>query len=254
MCALTTILFLGGWLPPLDIWPLNVVPGIFWFLIKVVMVFFMFAMVKAIVPRYRYDQLMRLGWKIFLPISLVMVILTQRRCSSGPRWLLVEVYVMRLDQGVKSFFLTEFVSAFFLTMRYFFKPKKTINYPHEKRPAVAALPRRACAAPLSERRRTLHRLQAVRGDLPGAGDHDRSRSAPQRRHAPHDALRHRHGEVHLLRLSARRPARSTPSSKARTNSRPKRARSSTTQGAPARERRALGTRDRRNIALDAPYR
>lgn len=76
MCALTTILFLGGWLPPLDIWPLNVVPGIFWFLIKVVMVFFMFAMVKAMVPRYRYDQLMRLGWKIFLPLSLVMVILT----------------------------------------------------------------------------------------------------------------------------------------------------------------------------------
>ncbi|HML29844.1 MAG TPA: NADH-quinone oxidoreductase subunit NuoH [Hyphomicrobium sp.] len=76
MCALTTILFLGGWLPPLDIWPLNAVPGIFWFLIKVVMVFFMFAMVKAMVPRYRYDQLMRLGWKIFLPLSLVMVILT----------------------------------------------------------------------------------------------------------------------------------------------------------------------------------
>lgn len=76
MCALTTILFLGGWLPPLDIWPLNAVPGIFWFLIKVVMVFFMFAMVKAMVPRYRYDQLMRLGWKVFLPLSLVMVILT----------------------------------------------------------------------------------------------------------------------------------------------------------------------------------
>ncbi|MBS0253246.1 MAG: NADH-quinone oxidoreductase subunit NuoH [Proteobacteria bacterium] len=76
MCALTTILFLGGWLPPLDIWPLNAIPGIFWFLIKVVLVFFMFAMVKAMVPRYRYDQLMRLGWKVFLPLSLVMVILT----------------------------------------------------------------------------------------------------------------------------------------------------------------------------------
>jgi len=76
MCALTTILFLGGWLPPLDVWPLNAVPGIFWFLIKVVLVFFMFAMAKAIVPRYRYDQLMRLGWKVFLPLSLVMVVLT----------------------------------------------------------------------------------------------------------------------------------------------------------------------------------
>jgi NADH-quinone oxidoreductase subunit H len=74
MCALTTILFLGGWLPPLDIWPLNMVPGLLWFLAKVVFVFFMFAMVKAFVPRYRYDQLMRLGWKVFLPLSLFMVV------------------------------------------------------------------------------------------------------------------------------------------------------------------------------------
>ncbi len=73
MCALTTILFLGGWLPPLDIAPLNWIPGIFWFLGKALLVFFMFAMVKAFVPRYRYDQLMRLGWKVFLPISLFMV-------------------------------------------------------------------------------------------------------------------------------------------------------------------------------------
>jgi NADH-quinone oxidoreductase subunit H len=74
MCALTTILFFGGWLPPLDIWPLNVIPGIFWFAAKVVFVFFMFAMAKAMVPRYRYDQLMRLGWKVFLPLSLAMVV------------------------------------------------------------------------------------------------------------------------------------------------------------------------------------
>jgi NADH-quinone oxidoreductase subunit H len=74
MCALTTILFLGGWLPPLDIAPFNWVPGIFWFMGKLTLVFFMFAMVKAFVPRYRYDQLMRLGWKVFLPLSLVMVV------------------------------------------------------------------------------------------------------------------------------------------------------------------------------------
>jgi NADH-quinone oxidoreductase subunit H len=74
MCALATILFLGGWLPPLDIWPLNAVPGIFWFAAKVVFMFFMFAMAKAMVPRYRYDQLMRLGWKVFLPLSLLMVV------------------------------------------------------------------------------------------------------------------------------------------------------------------------------------
>jgi NADH-quinone oxidoreductase subunit H len=73
MCALTTIMFLGGWLPPIDVWPLNLVPGLFWFLLKLVFVFFMFAMVKAFVPRYRYDQLMRLGWKVFLPLSLFMV-------------------------------------------------------------------------------------------------------------------------------------------------------------------------------------
>ena len=76
MCAMTTILFLGGWLPIIDIPPLSWVPGIVWFLIKLVFVFFMFAMVKAIVPRYRYDQLMRLGWKVFLPISLFWVVLT----------------------------------------------------------------------------------------------------------------------------------------------------------------------------------
>ncbi|MDX0413581.1 NADH-quinone oxidoreductase subunit NuoH [Sinorhizobium medicae] len=75
MCALTTILFLGGWLPPVDIWILNWVPGIIWFVLKASLVFFMFAMVKAFVPRYRYDQLMRLGWKVFLPLSLTMVVI-----------------------------------------------------------------------------------------------------------------------------------------------------------------------------------
>jgi NADH-quinone oxidoreductase subunit H len=76
MCAMITILFLGGWLPPFDIFPLNSIPGIVWFLLKVALIFFMFGMVKALVPRYRYDQLMRLGWKVFLPISLFWVVLT----------------------------------------------------------------------------------------------------------------------------------------------------------------------------------
>ncbi|PCH80994.1 MAG: NADH-quinone oxidoreductase subunit NuoH [Hyphomicrobiales bacterium] len=75
MCALTTTLFLGGWLPPLDMVPFNLVPGVIWFVAKSCMVFFMFSMVKAFVPRYRYDQLMRLGWKVFLPISLGMVVI-----------------------------------------------------------------------------------------------------------------------------------------------------------------------------------
>ena len=73
MCAMATILFLGGWLPPLMVPPFTWVPGIIWFVLKAFFVFFMFAMVKAFVPRYRYDQLMRLGWKVFLPISLAMV-------------------------------------------------------------------------------------------------------------------------------------------------------------------------------------
>ncbi len=76
MCAMTTILFLGGWLPPIDVYPLNAIPGFVWFILKVTLVFYMFAMVKAFVPRYRYDQLMRLGWKVFLPLSLLAVVLT----------------------------------------------------------------------------------------------------------------------------------------------------------------------------------
>jgi NADH-quinone oxidoreductase subunit H len=75
MCAMTTILFLGGWLSPIPFPPFTWIPGVIWFVLKVSFVVFMFAMVKAFVPRYRYDQLMRLGWKVFLPISLFMVVL-----------------------------------------------------------------------------------------------------------------------------------------------------------------------------------
>jgi NADH-quinone oxidoreductase subunit H len=73
MCAMATILFLGGWLPPFPVPPFTWIPGVIWFTLKVFFMFFLFAMAKAIVPRYRYDQLMRLGWKVFLPISLAMV-------------------------------------------------------------------------------------------------------------------------------------------------------------------------------------
>ncbi|GGB60567.1 NADH-quinone oxidoreductase subunit H 1 [Roseibium aquae] len=75
MCALMTVMFMGGWLPPFDFAPFTWVPGVVWFLLKAFLVFFMFAMVKAMVPRYRYDQLMRLGWKVFLPLSLAMVVI-----------------------------------------------------------------------------------------------------------------------------------------------------------------------------------
>src|SRR5689334_2756627 len=75
MCAMATILFLGGWLPPFPVAPFTWIPGVIWFVLKALFMFFMFAMVKAIVPRYRYDQLMRLGWKVFLPTSLAMVVI-----------------------------------------------------------------------------------------------------------------------------------------------------------------------------------
>jgi NADH-quinone oxidoreductase subunit H len=75
MCAMMTILFLGGWLPPFNVVPFTWVPGVIWFVLKVFFIFFMFALVKAFVPRYRYDQLMRLGWKVFLPISLAAVVI-----------------------------------------------------------------------------------------------------------------------------------------------------------------------------------
>jgi NADH-quinone oxidoreductase subunit H len=75
MCAMTTILFLGGWTSPIDLPPFTWIPGVVWFVLKVSAVFFMFAMAKAIVPRYRYDQLMKIGWKLFLPLSLLMVVI-----------------------------------------------------------------------------------------------------------------------------------------------------------------------------------
>jgi len=75
MCAMGTIMFLGGWLPPVPFPPFTWVPGVIWFTLKALFLFFMFAMVKAMVPRYRYDQLMRLGWKVFLPLSIAMVVI-----------------------------------------------------------------------------------------------------------------------------------------------------------------------------------
>jgi NADH-quinone oxidoreductase subunit H len=85
MCALNAVLFFGGYLPPLDWEPLYLVPGVVWLLLKIFFFFFIFSWVKATVPRYRYDQLMRLGWKVFLPMSLLFVVLV-----SG--WLMVTRY------------------------------------------------------------------------------------------------------------------------------------------------------------------
>jgi len=83
MCAMATILFLGGWLPPFPVPPFTWLPGVIWFTLKALFMFFLFAMVKAIVPRYRYDQLMRLGWKVFLPVSIAMVAIVAGVLQSG---------------------------------------------------------------------------------------------------------------------------------------------------------------------------
>ena len=76
LCALGSILFLGGWLSPINIFPFDILPGVFWMVFKIIVLFLLFSLVKAIVPRYRFDQLMKLGWKIFLPLSLIWLVIT----------------------------------------------------------------------------------------------------------------------------------------------------------------------------------
>ena len=129
MCALNAILFWGGWLPPVELGAALYVPGIIWLFAKMCFFFFMFGWVKATVPRYRYDQLMRLGWKIFLPLILLFVVLV-----SG--WLMLTRYggPPMIARTIKAFTLWEFLRAHALTLKYFFKPKATINYPYEKTP------------------------------------------------------------------------------------------------------------------------
>ncbi len=104
--------------------------------LKVFFMFFLFAMAKAIVPRYRYDQLMRLGWKVFLPLSLAMVVIVVAGVLqfAGHRAEVRAVMGINVNAQPRSLLLSEFVSAFFLAMRYFFQPKPTLNYPFEKGP------------------------------------------------------------------------------------------------------------------------
>ena len=151
---------------------LYAVPGILWLFLKMSIFFFIFGWVKATVPRYRYDQLMRLGWKIFLPLSLVL---------RHPYLGLADAYPLRsrrmIARTIKAFTLWEFVKAHALTLKYFFKPKATINYPYEKVPQSPRFRGEHALRRYPERRGTLHRVQIVRGDLPGAGDHDRGRTA-----------------------------------------------------------------------------
>ena len=136
-----------------------------------------------------------------VPAAVAAVACVDGGCAGvhglAARWRRVIMAIMDRG-GVRGLLLAEIVSGLWLTLKYMFKTPVTVNYPFEKGPHQPALSRRACTAPLSQRRRTLHRLQAVRGDLPGAGHHHRGRAA-RGRQPPHDALRHRHDEMHLLR-------------------------------------------------------
>ena len=135
---------------------------------------------------------------------------------------------MRLVGAAKALFLWEFVSGLGARHALFLRAQGDAELSVREGPDLPALPRRARAAPLSQRRGALHRLQAVRGDLPGAGHHHRGGPAPQRRHAPHHALRHRHGQMHLLRaLPGGLPGRRHRRRARISNSPPRRARSST---------------------------
>ena len=131
MCALNALLFWGGWLPPLniDLIPWFDMPGIIWLFAKMMFFFFVFSWVRATVPRYRYDQLMRLGWKIFLPLEHRLRRHHFRLADAHPLW-----SWRMIAHWIKSFTLWEFVKAHALTLKYFFKPKATINYPFEKSP------------------------------------------------------------------------------------------------------------------------
>jgi hypothetical protein len=152
---------------------------------------------------------------------------------------------MRLDQAARSIFLTEFVQAFFLSMRYFFKPKATLNYPFEKGALSPRFRGEHALRRYPNGSRSADRLQAVRGDLSGAGHHHRGGSAPERRHPPRHALRYRHGQMHLLRaVPGSLPGRCHRRG-AEFRIRDGDARGALLrQGTPARERRPLGARDR----------
>jgi hypothetical protein len=158
---------------------------------------FAFLWFRASFPRYRYDQIMRLGWKVFIPITLAWIFFTA--VAAYNNWFVLGPETMtRVFSYLKSLMLIEFLRAW-AHAQVHVQAEVHGELPVREVPAVAALPRPARAAPLPERRRALHRLQAVRGGVPGAGDHHRRRAA-RGRHAPHHALRHRPVQVHLLRL------------------------------------------------------
>ena len=131
MCAMGAILFLGGWLPIMDVYPLDKIPAPLWMILKILFfIFLLFALIKAIVPRYRYDQLMRLGWKIFLPFSLDL------SCAVNSFYFILTNFLRLIFNGfsrlLKTIFLVEFISGLYMAVKELFRKSKTINYPFEK--------------------------------------------------------------------------------------------------------------------------
>jgi NADH-quinone oxidoreductase subunit H len=200
MCAIMTLLFFGGWLSPFPIIP----DGALWMFLKMTLIFFVIAMIKALVPRYRYDQLMRIGWKVFLPLSLGWVVWWGSSRSTDGSGALTSAGPWEADMAVsfgrraKYFLLADFFAGFGLGPEVPLQAQGDAELPPREGPPVAPPPRRARAAPLRQRRGAVHRLQALRGGLPRAV-HRHRRRTPRGRLAPHHALRHRHDEVHLLR-------------------------------------------------------
>jgi hypothetical protein len=174
-------------------------PGWIWLGIKTFIMVTMFLWVRATFPRFRYDQIMRLGWKIFIPVTLVWLIVIgawmqtpyntfasqSKAMAAAPTPWRPRESAFSLKDFLSSFMLLELFKGLRVTGKYFFARKITVQFPEEKTPLSPRFPRPARAAPLRERRGTLHRLQAVRGRVPRAWrSPSRATSAPTAPAAP----------------------------------------------------------------------
>ena len=200
LSCMASIMFLGGWTAPIEIAPLTWVPGWIWLGLKTFVVVSLFVWFRASFPRYRYDQIMRLGWKIFIPLTGVWLVVVAIWMQTP--WNIGAKPPGRHDmEAIKDFFgslmLTELLKGMRLTGKYFFKRKVTLRYPRKRRRCrrVSVACTRCAVIPTAK---SAASLQAVRSGVPGDGHHHRI--GPARGRHPHHALRHRPDEVHFLRL------------------------------------------------------